>query len=478
MNLSDMIALAFDNLRRTRLRTVLTTLGVVIGIGALTSMVSFGTGIQKNITEAFRESDLFTTMIITSQEISLGDMGDPDDVTTAQNGTAEASNKPAPPLTDSTLQVINGFPGVAIAYPEISFPVRVRLGSEATRTTLRALPAAMRAFKPYSKLAFGEFYDDDTSRSAVVSWDALKRLKLLVRDPKSPVSLDEGDSSGVRPVDADSVLGLPIEVISVTFDGSQLGGGSMFGLPALARMPVGESQTTFTIGGIMKGASSFSDMNMAGGIIVPIGAAEAIPRLGFSSVWDLLGGGGGQDTYSSIHVRTESVADMEAARAEIEKMGLHVFAFSDQLKEIRKGFLVMDSILGAIGTIALVVAALGIANTMVMSILERTREIGIMKAIGASETEIKLIFFVEAAAIGVIGAIFGLLLGWGVTRIANFVANARILPAGEPALNLFYFPFWLIAGAVGFSVVISLLAGLYPAIRAANIDPIEALRHD
>jgi putative ABC transport system permease protein len=65
-----------------------------------------------------------------------------------------------------------------------------------------------------------------------------------------------------------------------------------------------------------------------------------------------------------------------------------------------------------------------------------------------------------------------------VTRIANFVANARILPAGEPALNLFYFPLWLIGGAVAFAVVISLLAGLYPAIRAANIDPIEALRHD
>jgi putative ABC transport system permease protein len=367
---------------------------------------------------------------------------------------------------------------VAIAYPELAFPVRVRLGSEETRTTLRALPARMREFKPYSKLAFGEFYDDDSSHVAVIGWDTLKRLKLLVQDPKAPVRLDEDDTSEVRTVDADSVLGQPIEVVSVAFDGSQLAAGAMFGLAAFGRMPLGESRTELTIGGIMKGASSFSDMTMTGGVILPLGTAEQIPRLGFSSVWDLLGGGVGPGAYSSIHARCSSIADMESARSEIEKMGLHVFAISDQLKEIRKGFLLMDSILGAIGTIALVVAALGIANTMVMSILERTREIGVMKAIGASETEIKLIFFVEAAAIGVIGAVFGLILGWGVTRVANFVANARILPAGEAAINLFYFPLWLIAGAVGFAILISLLAGLYPAIRAASIDPIEALRHD
>jgi len=366
---------------------------------------------------------------------------------------------------------------VAIAYPEITFPVKIRLGGDETRTTLRALPAAMREFKPYSKLAFGEFYADDTSHAVVIGWDTLKRLNLLVQDPKSPVELAEDDSSGIRAVDADSVLGRPLEVVSITLDPSRLA-GSMFGLAGLSRMPVGEAKTTFVIGGIMKGNTSFSEMSMTGGLMVPIRSAEAIPRLGFSSVWDLLAGRGGQGTYSALHVRAESVADLQTARKEIEKMGLHVFAFSDQLKEIRKGFLVLDSILGAVGTIALIVAALGIANTMVMSILERTREIGIMKAIGGSEAEIKLIFFVEAAVIGLMGAVFGLVLGWGVTRIANLVANARLLPEGEQALNLFYFPVWLILGAVGFAVVISLLAGLYPAIRAASIDPIEALRHD
>jgi putative ABC transport system permease protein len=128
--------------------------------------------------------------------------------------------------------------------------------------------------------------------------------------------------------------------------------------------------------------------------------------------------------------------------------------------------------------VALFVAALGIVNTMVMSILERTREIGVMKAIGASDAEIRTIFFAEAATIGAVGAVCGLILGWLVTRLANAVVNIRFLPAGEEPVNLFYFPLWLILGAVGFSIVVSLLAGLYPAGRAARVDPVKALRHD
>jgi len=131
-----------------------------------------------------------------------------------------------------------------------------------------------------------------------------------------------------------------------------------------------------------------------------------------------------------------------------------------------------------IGTIALIIAALGIINTMLMSILERTREIGIMKAVGGSENGIKMIFFVEASFIGLIGAIFGLLLGWAVTRIANQIMNARIIPDLNQRVDLFYFPLWLILGAVAFSILVSLAAGLYPAIRAARIDPVRALRHD
>ena len=213
-------------------------------------------------------------------------------------------------------------------------------------------------------------------------------------------------------------------------------------------------------------------------MFIPSLTARDIPRLGFSSVWDILGGGNKDGTYSSIYVRVDDIGDLTRVREEIEAMGVGVFALADELEEIKRVFLVMDSLLGAIGPVALIIAALGIINTMLMSILERTREIGIMKAVGGSENEIKFIFFVEAACIGLVGALFGLVLGWVVTRIANQVMNTSFMPPDQAPIDLFYFPLWLIFGAIAFSVVVSLAAGMYPAMRAARIDPVRALRHD
>ena len=124
------------------------------------------------------------------------------------------------------------------------------------------------------------------------------------------------------------------------------------------------------------------------------------------------------------------------------------------------------------------VSSLGIVNTMVMSILERTREIGIMKAIGGSDRDVRGIFLVEAATIGLIGGVAGIVLGWGVGRLINIGANIYIERQGGTAGDLFSLPWWLILGAMAFALVVSLVAGSYPARRAARLDPIQALRHE
>jgi len=474
MKLLDLIELGFDNLRRTKLRTTLTTLGVVIGIGALTSMVSFGTGMQKNITDAFKANDLFTSMFITSKEVNI------EQVTEGNfEGIAEAWKRPATPLTDSTLTTIQQIPGVDIAFPEIRFPVKVQIDSHDTRTTLQALPAMMGNKKPFNQLMFGNFFRDDTSKLIVIDWNTLKKMNIFIQDPEHPTKLTLEDSlRGMRTLHPDSIIGKSIKIVSAVLDGSQLAFNPMQFLMNSGRSFFSESITEFKICGIHKKSSAFSDNQFRGGIIAPIKAAQNIPRLGFSNVWELLGSSGKEGTYSSLYLRVKRIEDMKPVRETIEKMRLHVFSISDQLEEIKRGFMIVDSLLGAVGTVALFVAALGIINTMVMSILERTREIGIMKAIGGSENEIRMIFFVEAATIGLIGAFFGLILGWIVTRIANVIANSQFLPKGEPPVDFFYFPLWLIFGAVAFSIVVSLAAGLYPANRAARVDPVKALRHD
>jgi putative ABC transport system permease protein len=470
MNLLDMVELGFDNLRRTKLRTALTTLGVIIGIGALTSMVSFGTGMQKNITETFEENDLFTSLFVTAADVEEMAQADPDQVRDLIEET------PAP-LTDQTLGAIREVEGVEIAFPELRFPVRIEIGGEETRTLLRALPAVMGSYKPFSETAYGEFYTDDGSEEVVVRWQTLESMGILVEE--EPSGTAEKDTTGeTRSVHPDSILGTPIVVVSTTLDVSRIPTNPMQAFSLARDVPVKEVTTELTIGGIMKRSSAFGSNTWNAGVLVPMETARQIPSLGFASIWEILRKQGRGDSYASIYVRVEDVGRVEAVRDSLESMGLNVFSIADQLEDIKKGFMIMDAVLGAVGTIALVVAALGIINTMVMSILERRREIGVMKAIGGSENDIKMIFVVEAGSIGFVGAILGLVLGWVVTIVANFVANSYLLPDEAPFVNFFHFPVWLILGAVAFSIVVSLAAGLYPAIRAASVDPVTALRHD
>jgi putative ABC transport system permease protein len=128
--------------------------------------------------------------------------------------------------------------------------------------------------------------------------------------------------------------------------------------------------------------------------------------------------------------------------------------------------------------IAIIVAALGIVNTMVMSILERFREIGVMKAVGAGDGDIRRIFFFESGAIGLAGGVSGCVLGWATSLLINRIVNFTLARQGVPFIDYLAFPFWLFLGAVGFSLLVSLVSGIYPARRAARVDPVVALRHD
>ncbi len=474
MNISDMTRMGFSNLWRTRLRTTLTILGVVIGIGALTSMVSFGTGMQKNFTDAVKKSDLFTSLHVTPGKLNLGEISDGD-----LSGIENMIEEQPEPITDSVLQSIKSIPGVIIAFPEETFPARISLEGKENTISIQPIPIQMGGYYPFNELLGGSFFSDDTSDNMIFTWETLRNLGFIVDYPDNKYILNKEDSvKGKKIVQTDSLLGKTVRMFTATIDKSIIKNPlSILMKPKFD--PFSETEMLFTIGGVLKRREEFSIGGASGGAFIAAGKAGEVPRLNFSSVWDILNREKKEGTYSSVYVRVQKMEDVGAVRKEIEeKMGLGVFSIADQLKEMKQVFLIMDSLLGAIGTVALIIAALGIINTMIMSILERTREIGIMKAVGGSENQIKLIFFVEAAFIGLIGAIFGLALGWVVSRIANFIINAKLQPLEAQQVDLFYFPLWLIAGAVAFSILVSLAAGLYPAIRAARIDPVKALRHD
>jgi ABC-type antimicrobial peptide transport system permease subunit len=469
-----MILLALANLRRTKMRTFLTTLGVIIGIGALTSMVSFGTGMQKNVTDAFEDNDLFSSIRVTPKKVNL------DDIASGNvSEMAQALNQKSTPLTDSILDKIRNIKGVQIAYPNMEFPARIKLFDDSASTQVQAMPADIRIYKPFDDLLSGDFYTSDTAKVVVVRKEFLRRLNIRLLEKDQEITLSKEDSArGFRLMHPDSLIGQTISLVSMSINPSRIPGAILGMMRDKPGMPFDETVTELKIAGITKPSGQFGPNALNGGLVIPIKTASRIPSLGFSSVWDLLDGKTKAGTYSSIQVRIKSMNDFDHVMAELKALDVGAFSIVDQLDEIRRVFLIMNSLLGAVGAIALIVAGLGIINTMVMSILERQREIGIMKAIGGSEQEIRMIFFVEVSVIGFVGAILGLVLGWLVTRVAGVVVSTQIIPDGVEPINLFYFPLWLIFGAVAFAMLISLAAGLYPAARAARIDPVRALRHD
>ena len=163
-------------------------------------------------------------------------------------------------------------------------------------------------------------------------------------------------------------------------------------------------------------------------------------------------------------------------RDSVQALGFRCFSFAEQFSKLRKVFVYFNLALGVIGLIALISASLGIVNTMVMSILERTREIGVLKSLGADDRDIRLLFLVESGVIGAVGAAVGIVFGWLITRVASTVAKAIMAKDGFGDIELFAMPPWLILTALGIGIVVSLAAGYYPAARAARVDPVQALR--
>jgi putative ABC transport system permease protein len=186
----------------------------------------------------------------------------------------------------------------------------------------------------------------------------------------------------------------------------------------------------------------------------------------------------GAPTYPSISVRVKDPNQVPAVEDEIKKMGFGAFSIVDATRSMRQFFAVLDVFLGIFGSLALAVASIGIVNTLVMAILERRREIGIMKALGASDSDVRGLFFAEAGAMGLIGGAVGVALGWTIGRIINFGTNIYLERQHFPPAQIWSVPAWLVLGAIGFSIVVSLLSGLYPAARAARLDPVQALRYE
>jgi len=180
-----------------------------------------------------------------------------------------------------------------------------------------------------------------------------------------------------------------------------------------------------------------------------------------------------------VVIHTSSLNDASQVAKRVDELQFRSATLQVLLDQVNRIFLIVETMLSSIGILALLVASIGIANTMVMAIFERTREIGVLKALGATNGDVLKMFMVEAGAIGALGGVFGILGGWALSRLLDWIIHNYLtsIQVSIPAPFFVLTP-ELVAGALAFATIIGLLAGLYPAARAARLDPLTALRHE
>ena len=480
----DLIATAADNLWRMKLRSILTIAGVVIAIAAFVSMMSFGAGNQKYVNDQFEKFGVMSTMHVFPLD-------------------SKDSGKVAV-LNDSAITLISKIPGVRLVYPLEAFEVQVKFGDSTVTTNAQAISSEVSQIKAMSQFVAGSRFDGDSARQVVIAQDFLKRLG--VTQPDSIIGktillttkLIRLDSALVAAVsDKDGSLKKRLHELSLDslFKGDyaeraarrELREGIRRFLTGFlnARELVTE---TLTVSGVLSDRRA-NPMRVEQ-VILPLVVARHLNSGDFSltpsSMMTMFSNGTlpevfGEESgksYSKVTLDLDPHQPYQGVRDSIKALGFRPFSFAEQFEEIQNFLIYFDMALGLIGLIALVTASLGITNTMIMSILERRREIGVLKALGADDSDIRRIFLFEAAAIGTLGSVIGILFGWVISRIASFVAQTAMRHEGVQVVDLFALPLWLIAIAMAFGVVVSLLAGYYPARRAARLDPVESLRNE
>jgi putative ABC transport system permease protein len=452
MRIGDYVEQSLSNLWKKKLRTFLTTSGVVIGVGALVSMMSFGKGVQKNVTDKFKELELFNYVSVYPASGS-GPMGNDPDRPWAQE---DVNSEGARMLDDALLAEIEQMEGVESAFAEERFPAMLRLEGEYRFSLVQVLPAEV-CRSGLMELRAGETYSADDANELIISDSLLRQMGV-----KKP----------------DEAVGEEIELSTLKLSMGMLNPGMLGGAGGGQQMPFAQERRKFKIVGVAERMGFVGPLPLRSDVYMTPGAAAKMEKVTLTKVSDFFRGPDETRGYSMVNVRLSSVRYVEPLKKQMKEWGLRTFALVDQLGQIKRAFVFMDMFLLAVGMVAIVVASLGIINTMVMSILERYREIGIMKAVGASDADVQKIFMFEAGTIGFFGGVFGLTLGWAVSSIINMVINALTSRQGVPAVDYFSFPWWLCLGAIVFSVLVSLLSGIYPTLRAARIDPVMALRHD
>jgi ABC-type antimicrobial peptide transport system permease subunit len=444
----DLTDLALRNLREALLRNALTTIGVAVGVASLVAMLSLGAGLQQMASKRLSQTGLFDTIFVTPKNNFRG-MGRPQ--------REVVSDKPPRPLDEDARHEFENLPNVIEVYPQVRFYTEVRFNNKPYATVVAGMPESSRNSGAFDGMQ-GNFFSSSHADEAILQIEFAKDLS----DKPSSVI---GQDLTLRYAERQALPGAGTDPSS----NGDFGGFSVVPKELhLKIIGVVETEPAAGYGGIGNAR-----------LLIPLQTASTLRAAQVNDLRDIVRGSSAtKTTYSSLSVRAKSPSLVAPLEASIKNMGFNTFSLLDASKSLQTFFSVFDSLLGIFGSLALAVATLGIVNTLVMAILERRREIGVLKALGAADSDVQQLFFVEAGVMGLLGGIFGVGFGWLLGRAITIGTNLYLKRQNLNPIELSYVPWWLVICGLIFAVVVSLLAGLYPASRAAKLNPVDALRYE
>ena len=478
MSFYDLMSMSLGNLWRRKLRTILTVLGVLIGTTSIVAMLSLAFGMKQRMMEQYESMGSVTQINVT------GGGGGMD------SGSSGSQTDTSTMLTESNMKMFQEMEHVKSVQPQLSFDGNMTSGRYSGYGNLIGVDQSMLDSQELEKgespqagssgtlqviagnqiitgfgYVQGEEYMDYYSTGELPPIDLMTQIHQLqvyndVADSdtgdQGTATDDSGDTSDSGDGDSDSDTAGDDTAVQPVEDNSMLD----FRIKITGVMAGGlDEYNTYSQSLLVNidDLKSYLTKNFGKGKI----PGQPKPNGKPLNEW----------VYTTFVVEVDQADNVEDVMQNIQDMGFSANSNKDLIDSAQKSLQIVELVLGGIGMVAFLVAAIGIANTMMMSTYERTKEIGVMKVLGCDMRDIQKLFLAEAGFIGLIGGLVGLLMTFGISLVLNhFTANMDGING-----NISVIPWWLALAAVAFSTLMGMIAGYFPARRAMKLSPLAAI---